>query len=409
MTRLRTQSYPSSGGGTRQRSFNANYFNNDVQAPFTVLTNTCEDSTGKGSDHPCYITHMIKNGVTPLTGSIGVVGMPGWFTWYYGYNSWYPDFLVSQTLGHLPNTLPSVGAMATTVLAKSNPSKPYVSLPNFLYELKDLPGMIRDIGHIKHQLGGLVKGPSRSGSALSARDLANHQLAAQMGWDPLISDLRKMLDFQSQVDRRIVDLENLFVKNEGLHRTVGKSRPPTAKGGGRSGMWTQVLNSSSTVTVESALGIPIQCRLDQQTTVECWGSTRWTSVARPGTDFSSKKLAQMARLLVFGLNINTKAVWDAFPWTWLIDWFTNVGDYLEANTNVIPVVSSTPCIMTHEKTVTTWTRIDGYQNDIAGATGSTVYESKARTIAVPTISATIPFLSGRQLSILGALAVQRFR
>jgi len=400
MTRLRVQSYPSSSGGTRQRSFNANYFNNDVQAPISGFSvNSCEDSTGSGSDHPCYIYHITKNGVTPLTGSIGLVGMPGWFTWYYGYNTWYPDFLASQTLSHLPNTLPSPGAIATAVLAKSNPSKPYVSVPNFLYELKDLPGMIRDIGRIK--LG--------QRSTYGAKELANHSLAAQMGWAPLIGDLRKLLDFQSQVDRTIVDLDNLFNKNEGLHRTVGKSRPPTAKGGGRSGLWSQVLNSTSNVTVESAIGIPIQCRLDVQTTVECWGSTRWTSIAKPGTDFSSKKLAAMARLLVFGLNINSKTVWDAFPWTWLIDWFVNVGDYLQANTNVIPVVSSTPCIMTHEKTVTTWTRIDGYQSDIAGATGSTTIESKSRTIAVPTISATIPFLSGRQLSILGALAIQRFR
>ena len=407
MSLLRSYTLASPSGGKRQRAFNGTFFDDSTQGPTTGWSvHSCEDDTGPGVDHPLLINHIEKNGVTPLTGSRGAA-VPGWFSWYYNYENWLPDYLLGTNLSHIPGTLPSAGAMATEVLARSNPSKPYVSLPNFLYELKDLPGMIRDIGHLKHQVGGLAKGRGPTGG-LSGRDLANHQLSVQMGWDPLIGDLRKLMDFQSKVDRKVVDLNNLFVNNGGLHRTIGKEKPSTSSGGGRSGLWTEVLTSSSDVFVESGIGILIQCRLTTTTTRKSWGSTRWNSTLPPDRSYSSDQLASLARSLVFGLNVNQRAIWDAIPWTWMIDWFTNIGSYLDATNNAIPVSASTPCIMTHTRTVTEWKRIDG-NTDIKGAEGSTVIESKHRTIAGPTLSAAIPFLNGRQLSILGALAIQRKR
>jgi hypothetical protein len=305
--------------------------------------------------------------------------------------------------------LDSDGVVATRTKALSNPSRAYVSIPNFLFELKDLPGMIRDIGKLK-----LIGRRARSlphwqrGKPLTAKDAANLQLSYQMGWQPLISDLRRMLDFQQKVDRRINDLENLFVRNRGLRRVVGKERAESARRRGAPGMWKSTVNTSSTSTVESNLGIILSCRVEKTTSMEKWGSVRWTSTALPGTRYSNRQLRILARSLVFGLNHNPKALWDAIPWSWLVDWFTNVGDFLEANTNVIPVQCSNVCVMTHTRTEEVWSRTN-FELEVHGGYGTKILETKKRSLNAGTLSATFPFISGRQFSILGALAIQRMK
>jgi hypothetical protein len=34
------------------------------------------------------------------------------------------------------------------------------------------------------------------------------------------------------------------------------------------------------------------------------------------------------QLLLFGLRINPTHLWQIMPWSWLIDWFTNLGDII---------------------------------------------------------------------------------
>jgi len=120
-------------------------------------------------------------------------------------------------------------------------------------------------------------------------------------------------------------------------------------------------------------------------------------------------MAKLARDLTFGMNaITAKQIWDAIPWTWLIGWFSNADEFLQAHSNAIPLVHSTPCIMTHAITKTSWIRTD--TNTVyEGGYGDAAYETKTRVMNGGTLSASIPFLNGRQLSILAALAIQRKR
>lgn len=266
--------------------------------------------------------------------------------------------------------------------------------------------MLRDIGKLKFLLSDLKK-LGQDFRPRNAREFANHQLAVQMGWQPLISDIRKMMDFHSKVDKRILALDALL-NNGGLHRTVGKGRPASKTRKAITPMWSDVVTTQNTLTIESGLGLLIQVRADKITRTEKWGSVRWIPTNPPSTRYSNQDLTRLARSLVFGLNLNTKAIWDAIPWTWLIDWFTNAGDYLDATNNQVPCVPSLPCVMTHTEHTESWTRIDGNKT-IDGGSGTRRYEQKHRSINAASLSASIPFLSGRQLSILGALAIQRLR
>lgn len=253
--------------------------------------------------------------------------------------------------------------------------------------------MIRDIGRLKLQLANIRR---KGVQQVTPRNAANHLLSYQMGWSPLIGDLRKLLSFQSSVDKKMRELQNLY-SGDGIQRRV------------RSPAWKAVLSSETNSTVESQLGVSISCKRRRTTTVERWATVRWYPTALPDPRFSSDKMARLARDLTFGLHgISPKQVWDAIPWTWLVGWFSNADDFIQAHHNSIPLRHSTPCIMTHRATTYDWSRNPGNE-DFIGGYGRAYLDRKERTTSAGTLSASIPFLNGRQISILSALAIQRKR
>lgn len=108
-------------------------------------------------------------------------------------------------------------------------------------------------------------------------------------------------------------------------------------------------------------------------------------------------------------------LWDALPWTWLIDYFSSVGDVLEANQGRHLVKPSGGCIMT--TTIETHTMKSktvnsiGYPADrrtVSFLGGQKVGHRYTRRIASASVQAYMPTLSNGQLSILGSLLVSRF-
>jgi len=93
----------------------------------------------------------------------------------------------------------------------------------------------------------------------------------------------------------------------------------------------------------------------------------------------------------------------------MIDWFGNIGDYLQATDNTIGASSGVVNVMTTTITNTEFTVLqDQTDSWILGGDGSCTLKTITRAQGSgPTITATLPNLSARQLSILGALGIQR--
>jgi hypothetical protein len=100
--------------------------------------------------------------------------------------------------------------------------------------------------------------------------------------------------------------------------------------------------------------------------------------------------------------------WDVLPWTWLVGYFTNVRDYAMQYSNTVPAVSQNGCIMTKTVTVEAYTRLSTSTPGYTGGDGRRSIVSKDRYVGPGTLYANLPFLSGKRLSVLGSLAVQRF-
>lgn len=234
----------------------------------------------------------------------------------------------------------------------------------------------------------------RHSAALSG--VASQYLGYEFGWKPLISDLSQLLQFQAQVDRRILELNRLY-SSKGLKRRLN--------------LYDDVATAEETRTVESASGVVFPRKIFSLTRRRMWGTTRWVPTVVP-RDIGHQSLGRTARRLVHGLHhngIDAVQAWNALPFSWLADWFGNFGDWLAAHRNIVPAAPS-PCnIMTLTETYVVYERTDSYKDIFVGGHGRRVLRTKERAQSSGSLSVHLPLASARQLGILSALNLQRKR
>lgn len=268
---------------------------------------------------------------------------------------------------------PSDGEVATKVMAATNPSRPVVDLPIAIGELKDLPELLYDAGK------GIL------------RNLGSANLKYQFGIAPVAGDIAKLCMFQSFVSKRVERLKKL--RDKGLRSTIQVGNYSAIKDEYVS------LNSFGVGWGEVIHFIQLQ---------KVWGHIRWYPHAdhvMPTTDEGMRRLAIKATL---GLTIDASTAWNLIPWSWLVDWFSNVGDYFTAHRNIVPATCSPVQVMREtriENTGPSKTYSDGQFNTGVRYTRT----ERSRRLSGSTLNAHLPFLNERQLSILGSLAVTRRR
>lgn len=264
----------------------------------------------------------------------------------------------------------------TKALANANPNKPDVDLPVFLFELREFPGMLR-------QLGRVLSKKTR------ATDVAGGYLAYSFGWAPLISDLRKLLKLEQLISKRIDYLYRAADKGNRIRRSLGTHYPAR-------------INYSYTITgVGSPPSVTAQAIVKE--IVRVWFTVRLT--LKQELPRSSAELRAIARRAVLGLNVSAGTLWEAMPWSWLIDYFVNIGDILDANRGAIPFQMSNMNIMAHSIVTD---QLTGFKNagDITCTGGLLQTETKSRYVSpipVPRV-AYRPFFTTHMTAIVGSLA-----
>jgi hypothetical protein len=344
---------------------------------------TCNDEVLLGDNHPFDVTkHQLVGAGASVDGEICGGGIGDRI------RNWYPDVIRNFTSynDHLaiPGR-PDNGALAAKLLALTSPSRPVVDLPIAVFELRELPHLLKGYGD----------------SFLKSAARAN--LTYQFGIRPFISDLSSLLNFQDEYAKRTRELETL---SQG-----GFRRKRTLFGGSNSefvaGFQTHSANPGSTFHDRSKL-----------TVERTWGFVRWKPTANsPKTDSERRRAARRA---VLGLTVDFSTAWNAMPWSWLIDWCSSVGDFLAASRNIVPATPTDICIMSHRTTVTTFRRSTSNPGSFPNIGNPKVIhtncgdftanrETKSRSPATPTLSAHLPFLSLRQLSILASIGISKYR
>jgi hypothetical protein len=334
---------------------------------------TVSDNTDAGDCHPFSVHLLNIDG-----GRVNVVNSPGNY-----WENYRVDWLDVANFSHLDAGFGEDRLdvdYATQAAARSNPSRPYVDIPVNILELRDVVSLIR------HRGRGILVGSEDQGLRRRfrhSRNVGNTNLFYQFGIAPLVGDLVKLRNFHDQVQQRINQMERLASSN-GLRRTMNI------------GAWeahasySRVMQSNQHFWTDT---------VEQVTRQTIRAHCRWL----PEGSFAGLTLADRQRLAmnaVLGLTIDSSTLWEALPWSWLIDWASNIGQFMTATRNIIPATLSGVHIM--RETRSTFRTNGGINSPIR-----VDLHTKTRNPSWIAPVAHFPFLSAGQMGILASLAVTR--
>lgn len=115
-------------------------------------------------------------------------------------------------------------------------------------------------------------------------------------------------------------------------------------------------------------------------------------------------MRNLARDAVLGLTLDASTAWEKIPWSWLVDYFSNIGKYLAAHRNIVPAQCTQLYVCTHATNTINFGRSQS-ENLVVDA-WNIVSESKARVpVSLITPAAHLGFLNESQMSIVASLLV----
>jgi hypothetical protein len=270
---------------------------------------------------------------------------------------------------------PGLAAIAADAAARSNPARSHVSVPNFIFELKDIPQLIYKGG--KGILGGI----------------ASANLSWQFAIKPFISDINKLLDFSSAYEKRVKEIEDL--ESGRLKRRVAISIDEETEVGSPFVMESYLFFATSSPKTVTKRTI--------------WAHTYWAPNMSLSSNLGSSgdSRRDYIRKLLLGLHWHQFPInaWNAIPWSWLIDWCSSAGDFIASTNNSVGYLCEPVVICIHTQSERT-DKFSGVPDWCGGnSSWSSTRDTKERYTMPPGLSASVPLFTKRQLSILGSLYV----
>lgn len=329
--------------------------------------------------------------------------------------------------GRFVTDLASVGPEA---YAKTMPRLSEAGVAQFLVELRDLPRQLKQTSRFFHDLWKVDKGwrdlrnridpHAKYKPFLDPKRVSEDFINYQFGWKPFIGDIQKMINAYHKSEeymlKRITHNDRWHKRTASLgtedSRVVHAVSPNAVSYQPYSENWNKMmrasLNGPGFVGARSVTTVYIH-QLKHR-----WASGLFkyyrpefdTSLA----DYASGLNALKRNLTLYGANINPSVLYKVTPWTWLGDWFSNVGnniDNFNAQLND-GVASKYFYVMQHNQEIheqeTTFNFWDGAQT----VSWFRNIETKQRVEASPYgLGWSSGSLSARQYAILAALGISR--
>lgn len=321
------------------------------------------------------------------------------------------------TQGYAASTvMESLSAWRPLAFNKLKPSLSAGGLGVAVAELRDVPRMLKTTSKGFHdiwkELGGNQKGPR-----MLHKEASNHYLNHQFGWVPFLSDLAKSFYLYKNSAIYVHNLSDRNNQWSKRRRTLYKSDPIEtliAQGAGTSVYPIHPDPRNFLASTDNSSGNWNARRVKSR---RVWATGHF-KFYRPEFDrslptYNSNWNKVQQNLILQGLRINPTMIWKATPWTWLADWFGNVGDVIDNATSAgqDALVSKDLCLMQHQ---TEEVRINATLTFKTGGARtfnwSNSFVTKQRDVAVNPYGFGLSqtSLSLKQLSILGALGISRY-
>lgn len=277
-----------------------------------------------------------------------------------------------------------IAGYGPTGYARAKPAQPEFNFGQSLAELRELPKSL------KWRLE-------------KFKDIPSAYVGAEFGWRPLLNDIYSLLDAGARVEERLQRL----LKNNG--------KPVRGRAHVTSVRENSLLHEGS----EGSVGISYSTwswykpfvpkpadagyfRITKSYTRDVWFSGQFQFWLR---DLSTPGKMLKLRAQLYGLEITPSLLWELMPWSWLIDWFSNVGELLENAVETIPErqIARYAYVMGHTTRAYTYTGSDGKHSAQA-----TKYFVTKRRVPADRFGLTVEqSLTLRQSFLLGMLGLQR--
>lgn len=176
-----------------------------------------------------------------------------------------------------------------------------VSLPNFIYELKDMKGMIPSVDRLS-----LTKTAS------------NNFLAFEFGVLPFISDIKAILSLSTAVEKRLKHLIETAGSSTRLsfNRSTVHDEPAT--------FWKALGDPNHVNTTSSGIDLEF-VRSTARSEFHC-GAQLFQDLK----DLSDALATMKALSASGGFNHPARVIWNAIPYSFVVDWFFHVGKLLDS-------------------------------------------------------------------------------
>lgn len=213
---------------------------------------------------------------------------------------------------------------ATSLLTKSSPFHRDYSLSRNIAELKDLPRSILQLRQTSNDLKAVYSSLTGSPklrarvfdlSSKAASNIPGEYLSYHFGWKQLHKDLRELTELPEKISKKL----NFLIR--------------------RSGKLTTFRNSK--VLLDGESGFSSGYVYDNTNGDKEWSCTHSHRISRETEirlainatfDFPPINVPHLRNRFFYdqvGLIPRFIDVYNIIPWTWLVDWFTGLGNYLE--------------------------------------------------------------------------------
>lgn len=257
--------------------------------------------------------------------------------------------------------------------------KAELSVVNSFIELKDFLSLRSSIESVKNTIGSLFKkGFSRKTLAETFRTKADVYLQYKFNIAPLLSDISGIYRALANTEKRM----NALIARSGRVRVSHYTRHLTESGdndsaivsdgwdntahpkglGGSYTVYTDTKLSRSTVTEPATFHVQVQYNYNY-------------------TAYQVEHARLLSLLDALGVNLNPAIIWNAIPWSFVVDWVFGIGQYLSTlrSANMDPKINILRCLWSihRERRIT-----------VAGSmTSQTHYASSVKT---PPASLVLP-------------------
>lgn len=313
--------------------------------------------------------------------------------------------------------IPPMQTQCSEVISKLRPHLEKAGLAVALAEARDVPRMLKTTANGFHGLWQSIGGSS-SAPVMQPKWAADQFLNQQFGWVPFLKDLRQFddvfqnfLKYRDEVTRRNGTWERrvrTFAHTETEIKLRSDDQP-------RVEPWSFDYEIFCTPRVISGSNVYGQSSIRERISSREW-ATGWFKYYRPEfdrslPDYESSWNNIQQQMILYGARINPSNVWKATPWTWLIDWASNVGDVID-NANAMAfdaMVSQYVYLMRDRVREVIFNTTIFFTKGPLTLEWSRFSEIKGRIPADNPFNFCLPWsgLTARQLAILGALGISR--